>query len=65
MHDKTCVLETHILKCWDMNDSISNNLDAYLSFIRKKLKAIDSKVNIKSCRGLGYKMEITNEKTKK
>lgn len=43
----------------------SNNLEAYLSFIRRKLKAIDSKVNIKSIRGLGYKIEVTNEKSKK
>ena len=53
-------------KVWGMENEIeSNNLEAYLSFIRKKLKAIDSKVNIKSCRGLGYKMEYTDEKTKK
>ena len=49
-------------KVWGMENEIeSNNLEAYLSFIRKKLKAIDSKVNIKSCRGLGYKMEYNNE----
>ena len=49
-------------KVWGMENEIeSNNLEAYLSFIRKKLKAIDSKVNIKSCRGLGYKMEYINE----
>ena len=49
-------------KVWGMENEIeSNNLEAYLSFIRKKLKAIDSKVNIKSCRGLGYKMECMNE----
>ena len=49
-------------KVWGMENEIeSNNLEAYLSFIRKKLKAIDSKVNIKSCRGLGYKMEFDNE----
>ena len=49
-------------KVWGMENEIeSNNLEAYLSFIRKKLKAIDSKVNIKSCRGLGYKMEFSNE----
>ena len=35
-------------KVWGMdNESFSNNLEAYLSFIRKKLKLIDSKVNIK------------------
>ena len=43
------------------NETYSNNLEAYLSFIRKKLKAINSKVTIKSCRGLGYKMEYVNE----
>ena len=49
-------------KVWGMENEIeSNNLEAYLSFIRKKLKAIDSKVSIKSCRGLGYKMEYINE----
>ena len=49
-------------KVWGMENEIeSNNLEAYLSFIRKKLKAIDSKTNIKSCRGLGYKMEYTDE----
>ena len=53
-------------KVWGMENEIeSNNLEAYLSFIRKKLKAIESKVNIKSCRGLGYKMEFNDEKTKK
>ena len=49
-------------KVWGFeNDSISNNLEAYLSFIRKKLKLIDSKVTIKAVRNLGYKMEYNNE----
>ena len=49
-------------KIWGTeNESFSNNLEAYLSFIRKKLKSIDSKVNIKSVRNLGYKMEEVNE----
>ena len=52
-------------KVWGIeNDSISNNLEAYLSFIRKKLKLIDSKVQIKSVRNLGYKMEFDDGKTK-
>ena len=52
-------------KVWGMDsDIISNNLEAYLSFIRKKLKIIDSKVNIKSVRNLGYKMEYNNEAIK-
>lgn len=49
-------------KIWGVYNEIeSNNLEVYLSFIRKKLKAIDSSVNIKSLRGLGYKMEVKDE----
>ncbi len=45
-------------KIWGMENEIeSNNLEAYLSFIRKKLKAIDSCVSIKSVRNMGYKLE--------
>ena len=52
-------------KVWGMdNESFSNNLEAYLSFIRKKLKLLDSKVTIKSVRNLGYRMEETNEDVK-
>jgi DNA-binding response OmpR family regulator len=52
-------------KVWGLdNDSISNNLEAYLSFIRKKLKLINSNVQIKSLRNIGYKMEYGNEETK-
>lgn len=43
------------------NDAMSNNLEAYISFIRKKLKAIGSKVGIKAVRGLGYKLEVHDE----
>ncbi len=52
-------------KVWGIDsESISNNLEAYLSFIRKKLKLINSKVQIKSLRNLGYKMELSDEKVK-
>lgn len=56
IYDKILGLETNIE---------SNKLEAYLSFIRKKLRAISSKVNIKSIRGLGYIMEVNDEKTNK
>ena len=47
---------------WGMdNASVSNNLEAYVSFLRRKLKAIDSTVNIKALRGLGYKLEVNHE----
>jgi len=52
-------------RVWGLeSDAISNNLEAYLSFIRKKLKLINSKVQIKSLRNLGYKMEYSDEGTK-
>ena len=52
-------------KVWGLeNDSISNNLEAYLSFIRKKIKAINSNVKIKSLRNIGYKMEFKDERIK-
>ena len=45
-------------KVWGYDNEIeSNNLEAYLSFIRRKLKAIGSAVNIKAVRGMGYRME--------
>lgn len=49
-------------KVWGMENEIeSNNLEAYLSFIRKKLKAIGSNVNVKAVRGLGYRLEKKDE----
>ena len=46
-------------KIWGIDtDFESNNLEAYLSFVRKKLKIIDSDVSIKAIRGLGYKLEV-------
>jgi len=53
-------------KIWGLDNEIeSNNLEAYLSFIRKKLKLIGSNVIIKANRGLGYKLEVNDEKVKK
>ena len=45
-------------KVWGIdNDYESNNLEAYLSFLRKKIKIIGSKVSIKAVRNLGYRMK--------
>ncbi len=52
-------------KIWGIDNEIeSNNLEAYFSFIRKKLKNIESKVTIKAIRGLGYRLEVNNEEIK-
>lgn len=57
--------EQIIDKIWGIdNETESNNVEAYISFIRRKLKAIGSSVNIKAIRGLGYRLEDTDEKIK-
>lgn len=45
-------------RVWGYENEIeSNNLEAYLSFIRRKLKFLGSKTSIKAVRGMGYRME--------
>ena len=52
-------------RVWGMdNDCMSNNLEAYISFVRKKLKILNCNVTVKSVRNMGYKMEIADEETK-
>lgn len=49
-------------RVWGYENEIeSNNLEAYLSFIRRKLKFLGSKTAIKAVRGMGYRMEYDNE----
>lgn len=49
-------------RVWGVENTIeSNNLEVYLTFIRKKIKAIGSNVLIKSLRGMGYKLIYNNE----
>lgn len=63
MKNKNQVLQKEQLyeKIWGLDDeSESNNLEAYLSFIRKKIKIIGSNVQIKAIRGLVYKLEVEN-----
>lgn len=49
------------LKIWGYeNESEYNNVEVYLSFTRKKLSFIDSGVEIKAVRGLGYELRIEN-----
>lgn len=53
------------VKIWGYDaDCELNNLEAYISFIRKKLKIIGSKIIIKVIRNIGYKLEVKNEKIK-
>lgn len=46
-------------KIWGYNSEAEyNNVEVYVSFLRKKMKLIDSKVKIKAVRGLGYQLEV-------
>ena len=40
------------------SDAEYNNVEVYITFVRRKLKLVDSKVNIKAVRGVGYKLEV-------
>lgn len=57
--------EQIFVKIWGYNsDSDINTLEAYISFIRKKLKLIKSKMNLKTIRNIGYVLEVCDEKIK-
>lgn len=54
--------ESFANKIWGYNsDAEYNNVEVYMSFLRKKLKLIKSKVKIKAVRGIGYKLEAEND----
>ena len=58
--------EQVFVKIWGYDTECDiNTLEAYISFIRKKLKLIKSKINLKAIRNQGYVLEVNNEKTKK
>ena len=64
MRNPNIVISKDILydKIWGFDNTVeSNSIEAYVSFIRKKLKVIGSKTNIKASRGLGYKLEVQDE----
>jgi len=49
-------------KIWGYeSDAEYNNVEVYITFIRRKLKLIESSVIIKSIRGIGYKLEEKND----
>ena len=59
--NKTQIVNREILanKIWGYNSETEyNNVEVYVSFLRKKLKLLKSNVKIKAVRGIGYKMEV-------
>ena len=54
--------EQFVEKIWGYDfDGEYNSVEVYISFVRKKLTAIDSKVKIKAHRGVGYSLEVRND----
>ncbi len=62
--NKNQIVNREILanKIWGYNSETEyNNVEVYVSFLRKKLKLLKSKVKIKAVRGIGYKLEEEND----
>ena len=58
--------EQIFVKVWGYDsESGINTLEAYISFIRKKLKLVKSNINLKAIRNMGYVLEVNDEKIKK
>jgi len=53
--------ELLIEKLWGFNtDAEDNNVEVYISFLRKKLKYLNCQTSIKTTRGLGYSLEVND-----
>lgn len=49
-------------KIWGYNSEAEyNNVEVYITFIRRKLKILKSNVKIKAIRGIGYKLEVEDD----
>ena len=62
MRNRNMVLtkETLLLKIWGYeSDAEDNNVEVYVSFLRKKLDHLRSKVKIKTIRMVGYCLEVS------
>ena len=48
-----------ITRAWGMDsDATDNNVEAYISFLRKKLRFLNSHVAIKNLQKIGYRLEV-------
>lgn len=60
--EKTLKRQTLLHKVWGLAPSVEDsNLDNYIYFLRKRLKALESHVKITNRRGLGYRLEYDEE----
>lgn len=62
--DKTFARNTLLLKIWGPDSDVEEgNLDNYIYFLRRRLKSVGSRLEIKTIRGIGYCLQ--NKTTKK
>ena len=55
----TITKEMMIVKIWGAESDVTeNNVEVYISFLRKKLKFLKSTVSIKNIQRLGYRLEV-------
>jgi DNA-binding response OmpR family regulator len=54
--------EQFVEKIWGYDfEGEYNSVEVYISFVRKKIAAINSDVKIKAHRGVGYSLEVNND----
>ncbi len=61
LFNKTQIVPRNLLceKVWGLlSDAEYNNVEVYISFLRKKLRALHSQVQIRSIRNAGYYLEV-------
>lgn len=56
--DKITTIDEILIKVWGYDDGEVNTVWTYISYLRKKLKMLDSNVSIKMIRNVGYKLEV-------
>lgn len=56
----TITKETLIINVWGIeSEATDNNVEAYISFLRKKLRYLKSSVSIRNIQKIGYRLEVT------
>lgn len=57
----TLTKDALISAVWGMDsEATDNNVEAYISFLRKKLRFLGSKVGIRNLQRIGYRLEVTD-----
>ena len=58
----TVPTETLLINGWGIDsEATDNNVEVYISFIRKKLKYLGSRVSIKKIQKIGYRLEVREQ----